>query len=45
MEEKEGHPPDLYISWGTCVVEIWTHKINGLSKRDFILAEIIDIIK
>jgi 4a-hydroxytetrahydrobiopterin dehydratase len=38
VAEREGHHPDLAISWGLCAVEIWTHKINGLTESDFILA-------
>ncbi|MBH0185000.1 MAG: hypothetical protein HP477_06185 [Nitrospira sp.] len=29
---------DLYLAWGKCKVEIWTHKINGLTESDFYLA-------
>jgi 4a-hydroxytetrahydrobiopterin dehydratase len=36
--EHAGHHPDLYLAWGRCRVEIWTHKINGLAEADFILA-------
>jgi 4a-hydroxytetrahydrobiopterin dehydratase len=36
--EAAGHHPDLYIAWGKCTVEIWTHKIDGLAEADFILA-------
>ena len=25
-------------TWGKCKVEIWTHKINGLTESDFYLA-------
>ncbi len=32
IAEAEGHHPDLYQ------VEIWTHKINGLTESDFYLA-------
>lgn len=42
IAEKEGHHPDLHISWGKCCVEIWTHKINGLTKSDFYLADKIE---
>ena len=42
IAEEEGHHPDLTISWGKCGIEIWTHKINGLSESDFILAAKID---
>jgi 4a-hydroxytetrahydrobiopterin dehydratase len=38
VAEREGHHPDLHISWGQCRVEIWTHKINGLTESDFYLA-------
>ena len=41
---EQGHHPDLLISYGQCVVEIWTHKINGLAESDFILAAKIDDI-
>ena len=36
--EEEGHHPDLYLAWGKCKVEIWTHKIKGLTESDFYLA-------
>ena len=38
VAEEEGHHPDLYIAWGTCRVEIWTHKISGLTESDFYFA-------
>jgi 4a-hydroxytetrahydrobiopterin dehydratase len=38
IAEMESHHPDLEISWGKCFVKIWTHKINGLTENDFILA-------
>jgi 4a-hydroxytetrahydrobiopterin dehydratase len=44
IAEEEGHHPDLIIAWGKCAVEIWTHKINGLSKKDFILAAKLEAI-
>ena len=36
--ELAGHHPDLYVAWGKCRIEIWTHKISGLAEADFILA-------
>jgi 4a-hydroxytetrahydrobiopterin dehydratase len=42
IAEREGHHPDLYLAWGMVRVEIWTHKINGLTESDFILAAKID---
>ena len=38
IAETEAHHPDLEISWGKCSIKIWTHKINGLTENDFILA-------
>ena len=42
LAEEEGHHPDLQLSWGRVVVEIHTHKIDGLTVSDFILAARID---
>lgn len=42
LAEKEGHHPDIYLSWGKVLVKLWTHKINGLHENDFILAAKID---
>lgn len=44
IAEEEGHHPDLYLTWGRVEVEIWTHKINGLTESDFVLAAKIDQI-
>ena len=38
VAEAEGHHPDLYLAWGKCKVEIWTHKISGLTESDFYMA-------
>lgn len=38
IAEIEGHHPDLHVAWGSCGVEIWTHKIEGLTESDFVLA-------
>ena len=38
VAEEQNHHPDLYLSWGKVRVEIWTHKINGLTESDFIFA-------
>jgi 4a-hydroxytetrahydrobiopterin dehydratase len=42
LAEREGHHPDLYLSWGKVEVRTWTHKIDGLTESDFILAAKID---
>ena len=38
IAEEEGHHPDLLLRWGSVQADIWTHKINGLTESDFILA-------
>jgi 4a-hydroxytetrahydrobiopterin dehydratase len=38
IAEQQGHHPDLHVGWGRCGVEIWTHKIDGLTESDFYLA-------
>ena len=42
LSEQQGHHPDLCVSWGKLDVQIYTHKIQGLSESDFILAAKID---
>ena len=44
IAEQQGHHPDLYLSWGKVAIEIWTHKIDGLTESDFILAAKLDQI-
>ena len=38
VAEAEGHHPDILLAWGKVKVSIWTHKIDGLTESDFILA-------
>jgi 4a-hydroxytetrahydrobiopterin dehydratase len=45
IAEQEGHHPDLFLSWGKVEVKTWTHKIDGLTESDFILAAKIDGIQ
>ena len=42
IAEEQGHHPDIYLAWGKARVTIWTHKIDGLTESDFILAAKID---
>lgn len=42
IAEAEGHHPELVVSWGSVKVHIWTHKIDGLTESDFILAAKLD---
>jgi 4a-hydroxytetrahydrobiopterin dehydratase len=38
IAEAEGHHPDIHLAWGKVRVVIWTHKIDGLTESDFVLA-------
>jgi 4a-hydroxytetrahydrobiopterin dehydratase len=44
MAEEQQHHPDLHVSWGALGVEVWTHKIGGLTESDFIFAAKCDAI-
>jgi len=44
LAERIGHHPDLYLAWGKVGVEIWTHKIDGLTESDFIFAAKVDAL-
>jgi 4a-hydroxytetrahydrobiopterin dehydratase len=38
VAEEEGHHPDIYLSWGKVKLQVWTHKIDGLTESDFFFA-------
>ena len=38
LAESVNHHPDLQLAWGKVVVEIFTHKIDGLHEADFVFA-------
>ena len=42
--EQEAHHADFQLSWGRVKTMIWTHKIDGLTESDFILAAKFDEI-
>jgi len=42
IAEEQGHHPDICFGWGQAEITIWTHKINGLTESDFILAAKVD---
>lgn len=44
MAEEQQHHPDLHVSWGRLTVEVWTHKIGGLTESDFIFAAKCDVL-
>lgn len=44
LAEEQGHHPDICFGWGRAEISIWTHKIDGLTESDFILAAKIDAL-
>lgn len=42
LAEEQGHHPDILLTWGKAEITTWTHKIDGLTESDFILAAKID---
>jgi len=44
IAEEQGHHPDLLLTWGKVEVTIYTHKIDGLTESDFVLAAKIDLV-
>ncbi len=42
VAQQQAHHPDIHLSWGRVKVEIWTHKVDGLTENDFILAAKFD---
>ena len=38
IAEEQNHHPDIYLTWGKVRIEVWTHKIDGLTESDFIFA-------
>lgn len=44
VAETEGHHPVITLTWGKAEIKIYTHKINGLTESDFILAAKIDTL-
>jgi 4a-hydroxytetrahydrobiopterin dehydratase len=42
VAEEQGHHPDILLAWGKAEITLWTHKVNGLTESDFIMAAKID---
>jgi 4a-hydroxytetrahydrobiopterin dehydratase len=45
LAEDQWHHPDIFLTWGKVAITIWTHKIDGLTESDFILAAKIGELK
>ena len=42
VAEEQGHHPDILLVWGKAQITLWTHKVDGLTESDFIMAAKID---
>jgi 4a-hydroxytetrahydrobiopterin dehydratase len=42
LAEDEGHHPAILTEWGKVTISLWTHKIRGLHRNDFVMAAKID---
>jgi len=42
LAEQQGHHPDILLTWGRAEITLWTHKIDGLTESDMIMAAKID---
>ena len=44
IAQRQGHHPDLEVSYNSCPVTYTTHAIGGLSENDFICAARVDAL-
>jgi 4a-hydroxytetrahydrobiopterin dehydratase len=44
VAEEQQHHPDLHVAWGRVGVDIWTHKIGGLTESDVVFAAKCDAL-
>ena len=42
IANKEGHHPDMEVSYGRVLVQFTTHDVDGLSRNDFVCAAKVD---
>ena len=42
LAEEIFHHPDIFLTWGKVKITIWTHKIDGLTESDFVMAAKIE---
>ncbi len=42
IAEEQNHHPDIYLTWGKVRITLWTHKVEGLTENDFVLAAKIE---
>jgi 4a-hydroxytetrahydrobiopterin dehydratase len=42
IAEEQDHHPNILLTFSKIKISIWTHKIDGLSEADFLLADKIE---
>ena len=42
IAEEQGHHPDIFLAWGKVEITLSTHKVDGLTESDFIMAAKFD---
>ena len=45
LAERVNHHPNIEIDYNKVRLSIWTHKLDGLSEADFVLAAKTDVVK
>jgi pterin-4a-carbinolamine dehydratase len=45
VAEAVHHHPDIYLAWGKVKISLWTHKVDGLTEGDFVLAARIEALQ
>lgn len=44
LADQQGHHPDITFGWGYVRIVLYTHKIDGLHRNDFIMAAKINAL-
>lgn len=42
LAEEHFHHPKVTVDYDTVVIDLWTHEVEGLTEKDFELAEAIE---
>ena len=42
LAEREFHHPEVKVEYGAVEIDLWSHDVEGLTERDFELAEKIE---
>lgn len=42
MAQSQDHHPDIVFGWGYCEIRYVTHSANGLTRKDFACAALVD---